>query len=143
MSRLPYPSDLPDEVRQVEETLLGPGGIFEIVEEEVGTLRRLVTNFSNFARLPHAELKEESLRDFLAECKGTLGHLEDPSLGEGSPDAEPMPTANVDITWEIPDVSASFRGRFLLFNEATGRVGGIFPPGYPLVLALGFEMSIA
>lgn len=42
------------------------------------------------------------------------------------------------FTWEIPDVSASFRGRFLLFNEATGRVGGIFPPGYPLVLALGF-----
>jgi len=75
----------------------------EIVEEEVGTLRRLVTNFSNFARLPHAELEEESLRDFLADCKGTLGHLEDPSLGEGSPDAEPMPTANVEITWEIPE----------------------------------------
>ena len=29
----------------------------EIVEEEVGTLRRLVGNFSSFARLPHAELK--------------------------------------------------------------------------------------
>ncbi len=29
----------------------------EIVEEEVGTLRRLVGNFSSFARLPHAELE--------------------------------------------------------------------------------------
>src|ERR1019366_2873909 len=37
----------------------------EIVEEEVGTLRRLVGNFSSFARLPHAELREASLRDFL------------------------------------------------------------------------------
>lgn len=45
------------------------------------------------------------------------------------------------FTWAIPDVSASFRGRFLLFNEVTGRVGGIFPPGYPLVLALGFVVG--
>ncbi len=46
------------------------------------------------------------------------------------------------FTWEIPEVSASFRGRFLLFNEVTGRVGGIFPPGYPLVLALGFAAGV-
>jgi two-component system nitrogen regulation sensor histidine kinase NtrY len=47
----------------------------EIVEEEVGTLRRLVGNFSSFARLPHAELREASLRDFLRECSEQLGHL--------------------------------------------------------------------
>ncbi len=47
----------------------------EIVEEEVGTLRRLVGNFSSFARLPHAELREASLRDFLRECAEQLGHL--------------------------------------------------------------------
>lgn len=35
MSHLPYPSDLPQEVRDVEAQLLGPGGIFELVEEDV------------------------------------------------------------------------------------------------------------
>ncbi len=47
----------------------------EIVEEEVGTLRRLVSNFSSFARLPHSELREASLQDFLRECSEQLGHL--------------------------------------------------------------------
>lgn len=73
----------------------------EIVEEEVGTLRRLVGNFSNFARLPQAELVQENLSDFLRDCENQLGHLEDPSLGE-SPD-ELLPTANVEIRWEVPD----------------------------------------
>ncbi len=74
----------------------------EIVEEEVGTLRRLVGNFSNFARLPHAELTEASLSDFLRDCETHLGHLEDPSLGEGSADNEPIPAQNVEIRWEVP-----------------------------------------
>ena len=74
----------------------------EIVEEEVGTLRRLVGNFSNFARLPHAELAPASLSDFLRDCEAHLGHLEDPSLGEGSSDNEPIPAANVEIRWEVP-----------------------------------------
>ena len=42
-----------------------------------------------------------------------------------------------DFTWKVLDPSASFRGRFLLYREG-GIVGGIFPPGYPLLLALGF-----
>lgn len=37
----------------------------EIVEDEVGTLRRLVTEFSNFARLPQAQLQLADLCDFL------------------------------------------------------------------------------
>lgn len=74
----------------------------EIVEEEVGTLRRLVGNFSNFARLPHAELVPANLSDFLRDCETHLGHLEDPSLGEGSADNEPLPQ-NVEIRWEVPD----------------------------------------
>ena len=74
----------------------------EIVEEEVGTLRRLVGNFSSFARLPHAELAEANLSDFLRDCENQLGHLEDPSLGEGSSDAEPIPSQNVEIRWEVP-----------------------------------------
>lgn len=41
------------------------------------------------------------------------------------------------VAWSIPDVTASFRGRFLVFSEPD-RVAGIFPPGYPLLLAAGF-----
>jgi nitrogen fixation/metabolism regulation signal transduction histidine kinase len=85
--------------RQLLDTTL------EIVEEEVGTLRRLVENFGNFARLPTAELKLASLRDFLRDCRDQLGHLEDPSLGSDSPDAEPIPTQNVDIDWALPKES--------------------------------------
>ena len=83
--------------RQLLDTTL------EIVEEEVGTLRRLVGNFSNFARLPHAELAQANLSDFLRDCETHLGHLEDPSLGEGSADNEPIRAQNVEIRWEVPD----------------------------------------
>ncbi len=41
-----------------------------------------------------------------------------------------------DFAWTTGDPSASFRGRFLVFHDGT--LGGIFPPGYPLVLAFGF-----
>jgi nitrogen fixation/metabolism regulation signal transduction histidine kinase len=71
----------------------------EIVEEEVGTLRRLVGDFSNFARLPQAELREESLRDFLRECSEQLVHLEDAATGE----TEPLNAPNVTIEWELPN----------------------------------------
>jgi len=90
-----YPSEDP-KFRQLLDTTL------EIVEEEVGTLRRLVSNFGNFARLPTAELKLASLRDFLRDCRDQLGHLEDPSLGSDSADAEPIATQNVDIDWRLP-----------------------------------------
>ncbi len=70
----------------------------EIVEEEVGTLRRLVTSFSNFARLPRAELKEESLKEFLRDCSQQLAHLEEEGEREDASIA-----ANVDVTWQLPD----------------------------------------
>jgi nitrogen fixation/metabolism regulation signal transduction histidine kinase len=71
----------------------------EIVEEEVGTLRRLVSNFSNFARLPHAELRDGSLRDFVKECAGQLAHLED----EGGSVDQDAASTNVTIEWSVPD----------------------------------------
>ncbi|MBX3229795.1 MAG: HAMP domain-containing protein [Labilithrix sp.] len=71
----------------------------EIVEEEVGTLRRLVGSFSNFARLPHADLKPANLSDFLHDCENQLGHLEDPFAGEEGDNALP---ANVEVKWEVP-----------------------------------------
>jgi two-component system nitrogen regulation sensor histidine kinase NtrY len=72
----------------------------EIVEEEVGTLRRLVGNFSSFARLPHAELKEGSLRDFLRECSDQLGHLGVELSEDGGDDVIVAP--DVQIRWEVP-----------------------------------------
>lgn len=70
----------------------------EIVEEEVATLRRLVSNFSNFARLPHSELRDGSLREFVLECSSQLGHLED----EGEPIGEDARRTNVTIDWRVP-----------------------------------------
>ena len=72
----------------------------EIVEEEVGTLRRLVGNFSSFARLPHAEMREASLRDFLRECSEQLGHLGTEPI-EGADDV--IITHDVGVRWELPD----------------------------------------
>jgi nitrogen fixation/metabolism regulation signal transduction histidine kinase len=71
----------------------------EIVEEEVGTLRRLVGNFSAFARLPHAELQEASLRDFLRDCSEQLGHLGG-LTEEGTDDT--LVAHDVDVKWEVP-----------------------------------------
>jgi nitrogen fixation/metabolism regulation signal transduction histidine kinase len=72
----------------------------EIVEEEVGTLRRLVGNFSAFARLPHAELQEASLREFLRECSEQLGHLGAELSEEGTDDI--LVAHDVEIRWEVP-----------------------------------------
>ena len=78
----------------------------EIVEEEVGTLRRLVGDFSNFARLPHAELLQADLRDFLRECSEQLGAPRR-GLGRGpkgtlGPDFE----ARRGGAWAVPIPSA-------------------------------------
>ena len=74
----------------------------EIVEEEVGTLRRLVGDFSNFARLPQAELRDASLRDFLQECSEQLHHLEDVPDVDAT-EAETIALQNVDIRWKVPE----------------------------------------
>lgn len=48
-----------------------------------------------------------------------------------------------DFAWRPLEPSASFRGRFLLYREGAdgATLGGIFPPGYPLLLALGFTVG--
>jgi two-component system, NtrC family, nitrogen regulation sensor histidine kinase NtrY len=45
----------------------------EIVEDEVGTLRRLVGEFSDFARLPQASLERADLAEFLREQATRFG----------------------------------------------------------------------
>jgi hypothetical protein len=46
-----------------------------------------------------------------------------------------------ELAWSLPEdlPRASFRGRFLFHHD--GELGGIFPPGYPLLLALGFSLG--
>jgi nitrogen fixation/metabolism regulation signal transduction histidine kinase len=68
----------------------------EIVQEEVGTLRRLVGDFSNFARLPQAELHDATLREFLRDCSDQLTHFEDAQSEES------LTHPNVDVRLEIP-----------------------------------------
>ena len=77
----------------------------EIVEDEVGTLRRLVSEFSNFARLPQAQLEEADLSDFLNAQRERLSLGEEEARDaerESILDLEP----GVAVTFRIPDVHA-------------------------------------
>lgn len=47
--------------------------------------------------------------------------------------------AHGHFAWHEPWPSASFRGRFLLFHD--DRIAGIFPPGWPLLLSIGFILG--
>jgi len=53
----------------------------EVVEAEVGTLRRLVTEFSDFARLPKAKLAHDDLFDFLRAQEGQRQLATEQGLG--------------------------------------------------------------
>jgi nitrogen fixation/metabolism regulation signal transduction histidine kinase len=127
-----YPGDDP-RFRALLDTTL------EIVEEEVGTLRRLVGDFSNFARLPQAELREADLRDFLRECSEQLGHLEiaPDGLADGALDGEQLATSDVEVTWVVPDetLPASIDKQMLrrvlvnLVRNAVQAVRGAGEPG--------------
>ena len=44
------------------------------------------------------------------------------------------------LAWHVPWPSASFRGRFLLFT-GPDRIAGIFPPGWPLLLSVGYALG--
>ena len=61
-----YTGSDPEYQRLVDTTL-------EIVEDEVGTLRRLVGEFSDFARLPQASLFRADLAEFLREQAARFG----------------------------------------------------------------------
>jgi two-component system nitrogen regulation sensor histidine kinase NtrY len=60
----------------------------EIVEDEVGTLRRLVSEFSDFARLPQAKLERADLVEFLAEQRRQI---------EGSEGEEPAASDELSV----------------------------------------------
>ena len=52
-----------------------------IVEEEIATLRRLVGEFSKFARLPEVRLQEADLNDILRDCVRTTVGVDQESIG--------------------------------------------------------------
>lgn len=87
-----------DAFRALLETTRG------VVTEEVGTLRRLVTEFSAFARLPRAELQEYDASTFMREQREHMALFSDDDSGLRTTDADLLERA-VDVSWEIPDAN--------------------------------------
>lgn len=75
----------------------------EVVEEEVATLRRLVESFSNFARMPSAELEPDDLARFLRETKENVGTVEGERTAPESTDEDDTMLAAID--WRLPKMS--------------------------------------
>ncbi len=99
-----YPGDEPQFARLLETTV-------EIVKEEVGTLGRLVTEFSSFARLPRAELSPGDLAAYLRDARARRELLEDGA------EADEL-RRGVSISWDItPEVA-----RVAFDPEMLGRV---------------------
>lgn len=44
------------------------------------------------------------------------------------------------FSFPVPEPLAAFHGRFLLSEPVSGRLGVLFPPGYPAALALAFRL---
>ncbi|MCU0690956.1 MAG: HAMP domain-containing protein, partial [Polyangiaceae bacterium] len=82
--------------RDVLDTTLG------VVREEVATLRRLVTEFSAFARLPRAELRKADLGAFLREQRQHVALFSDDECGVQRNDADTL-QSTVGVSWDIPD----------------------------------------
>jgi len=78
----------------------------EIVEDEVGTLRRLVTEFSDFARLPQAMLEEADLVEFLAAQRQRL-LLSDEEMRDGERESILDLDPAVAVVIELPNTTAS------------------------------------
>lgn len=73
----------------------------EVVEEEVGSLRRLVSEFAGFARLPQAELSDGDLGDFLREQQARFAASEMAGRDDAKPDDRAL-WSRIDLTFDIP-----------------------------------------
>lgn len=91
----------------------------EIVDTEVGTLRRLVSEFSGFARLPTAHLSEHDLWGLLRSEQAQFGLLEAAGSAAGSelPPDFVLPQG-VDLRFEVLDGSAPVALDPQLFRRA-------------------------
>ena len=92
-------------VQELHQRLSGNAGAhqhlldtsLEIVQTEVGTLRRLVTEFSEFARLPQSALESSDLRAFLRDLASEFERTPELLLPESGELREPMWTLSFDI----------------------------------------------
>ncbi len=104
----------------------------EIVTEEVGTLRRLVSEFASFARLPEAE---PTVGDVAAFLRAEGGRFD---LGEEAPEASVTSglLGGVRLSWSIPEgeVPLAFDAHMLhrvLANLVTNAAQAIRGAGRP------------
>jgi nitrogen fixation/metabolism regulation signal transduction histidine kinase len=77
----------------------------EIVEDEVGTLRRLVGEFSDFARLPQAHLEEADLAEFLREQAERIGALDEDGV-EAVAGAGHAVLRDIELEFDVPKQAA-------------------------------------
>jgi two-component system, NtrC family, nitrogen regulation sensor histidine kinase NtrY len=105
----------------------------EIVEDEVGTLRRLVSEFSNFARLPQAQLQLSDLCEFLRSQQHRLEAVDDEDSTIDPVGNRLSPVTNLRVQLELPQspalahLDAQMLGRALLNlvrNAVQAIVGG-------------------
>jgi two-component system nitrogen regulation sensor histidine kinase NtrY len=90
----------------------------EIVEDEVGTLRRLVSEFSDFARLPQASLEKEDLGEFLRD-QAARQSLLDRSVDLGEADAaQAKSPVRIDLGFELPEGQAQVYLDLQMFGRA-------------------------
>ena len=78
----------------------------EVVEEEVGTLRRLVGEFSSFARLPRAELALGDLGEFVGEQEQHALLIRDEIVNADLPPSsrvEPSVRRKIDVRFRVPE----------------------------------------
>ncbi len=80
----------------------------EIVQDEVGTLRRLVTEFSDFARLPQARLARADLAEFLAEQRRQVEGVEHDEASSVGEELSVLRFGGVrpSFDWRLPDSAA-------------------------------------
>ena len=80
----------------------------EIVEDEVGTLRRLVSEFSDFARLPQARLERADLTEFVAEQRRQIERSEsDENLGSSDElSVVRLSGMRPAFEWQLPTTAA-------------------------------------
>jgi nitrogen fixation/metabolism regulation signal transduction histidine kinase len=78
----------------------------EIVEDEVGTLRRLVSEFSSFARLPQAQLESADLAEFLGEQRRQVEGDTAESPGGEELSVIHVPGQLPAFDWQIPEGAA-------------------------------------
>ncbi len=71
----------------------------DIIEEEVDTLRRLVSEFSNFAKLPSAALAPAELGQFLTELEVGFGAIVVDVFPDGR---QPLPAVRIEAEDSLP-----------------------------------------